>query len=206
LLNWALADFRATPVTAEDEVVGQIGGNVGGCAPCGWAARSSERQLHFKIGKVVMYCYALYRASARVLYPSVGLGEVIFVNKYDLSREVEAEGDTVVHDPDDAVAIDEQWKLVSVGQVVEGFSGIQVVVRLLVGESTFRDPVAVSIDIELIGNAEWDNFRVSDPVIRLHRKNKGKSVINLTFQTFANYVVVVVSRLVIPVVNESGVF
>jgi hypothetical protein len=81
-----------------------------------------------------------------------------------------------------------------------------VVVRLIVGELTFGDPVAIGIDSELIGNTEWDNHRVSDPVNHLHRKNTGKSVINLTFQTLANYVVVVISQLVIPVVDESGVF
>jgi hypothetical protein len=51
---------------------------------------------------------------------------------------VEAEGDNVVQqDPDDAVAIDERWELVFVGQVVGGFSGLQVVVCLIVGEPTF---------------------------------------------------------------------
>ena len=86
---------------------------------------------------------ALCCASAGVLDPLVGLGEVIFVNKYDLPWELEAERYDVMKDSNDAVSVDEWRKLVFVGEIVQRFSVLQVVVRLIVGESTFGDPVAI---------------------------------------------------------------
>ena len=62
-----------------------------------------------------MCCYALCCASAGVLYPSVGLCEIIFVDKYDLPWEVEAERNDVMEDSDDAVSVDKWRKLVFVG-------------------------------------------------------------------------------------------
>ena len=102
------------------------------------------------------------------MHTPVCLGEIVFVYKYDLAREVPG-GDDVVDGSLEAEAVDKWGEFFLVGEVVGGFSHFKMFVSLVVGETEFGDSVAKGVDGALFGDAEGYYHRVEEAVDDLYR-------------------------------------